>query len=96
MPSRLRSHVLDQPVINLHGNPFTRAIPDDMKLYYPPSPTKALFYVKSINDDHPVVINDPAEVEQYNIIIAQYAHEQIFADSEEAVEKYKRYVESSE
>jgi hypothetical protein len=86
----------DQPVINLHGNPFTRAVPEDMELYYPLSPTKALFYVKATNDNHPPVMTDPVEVERYNILIAQYAHEQIFADTEEAVEKYKQYVEPAE
>jgi len=86
----------DQPVINLHGNPFTREVPDNIELYYPLSPTKALFYVKATNNNHPPVMTDTAEVEKYNILIAQYAHEQIFADSEEAVHKYKRYVESAE
>jgi hypothetical protein len=86
----------DQPVINLHGNPFTRAVPEDMELYYPLSPIKALFYVKITNNDYPPVMTDPAEVEKYNVLIAQYAHEQIFADSEDAIEKYRRYVESAE
>ncbi len=86
----------DQPLFNLRGNPFTKEVPDEMELYYPLSPTKAMFYVKSTNNNHSPTMSDPAEVEKYNILTAQYAHEQIFGDSENAVEAYKRYVDPSE
>jgi hypothetical protein len=84
----------DQPVFNLHGNPYTNDVPDDMELYCPLSPTRAMFYVKSGNDEHSPTIIDPAEVAKFNILIAQHAHEQIFGNSKEAIEPYKQYIES--
>jgi hypothetical protein len=83
----------DQPVFNLHGNPLTRDVPEEMELYYPLSPTKAMFYVKVINNDYPATITDSADVEKYNILIAQHAHEQIYGDSKKALARYGQYLD---
>ncbi len=82
----------DQPILNLHGNPYTNDVPPDMELYYPLSPTRAMFYVKSTNDEHPPTITDSAEIERYNKLIAEHAHEQIFGNSACALEVYKEYI----
>jgi hypothetical protein len=72
---------------------YTNDVPDDMELYYPLSPTRAMFYVKSGNDEHSPTITDPDEVAKFNILIAQHTHEQIFGNSNEAIEPYKQYIE---
>jgi len=66
--------------------------PPDMELYYPLSPTRAMFYVKSTDDEHPHTITDSAEIERYNKLIAEHAHEQLFGNSACALEVYKEYI----
>jgi hypothetical protein len=69
----------DQPVINLRSDPFTQAPPDRMDLYYPLSPTVAMFLFERQSGQGVETFSDQREVHAYNLLIAQHAHEQIFS-----------------
>jgi len=82
----------DQPIINLHANPFEAVQPKEVEFFYPLSPTKAMFFVKIDNPISTSAISDAQEILRYNILIAQNSHEQIFSDSRELVEEMRQYV----
>lgn len=71
----------DQPIINLQHTHAGKP-PEKFELYYPLSPTKAMFFVESSNKrgDFPF---SAVSVNNYNMMIVKNSHEQVFSNSEQ-------------
>jgi hypothetical protein len=59
---------------------------------YPISPTKALFFLKATAQGYGAIITERAEVEKYNALIAEHAHEQIFGNSASVLDAVSQYI----
>lgn len=71
----------DQPIINLHGTPDGKP-PEKLEFFYPLSPTKAMLFVEASTklSDAPI---SAIAVNNYNVLLVQNSHEQVFSNSEE-------------
>jgi len=82
----------DQPLINLHApsSPYIDTAPDEFELFYPLSPRKAMLFVESHTHVNPSI--SAIAVNNYNVLMVQNSHEQVFSDSEEYLITFKNVV----
>jgi hypothetical protein len=73
----------DQPVINLHAS-YGKSVPQDLELYYPLSPTRAMALVKA-STRIPKTLTEDA-VRQFNDQMVKSSHEQVFSNSVQHLE----------
>jgi hypothetical protein len=79
----------DQPVINIHAKEKGKTV-EKLELYYPVSPTHAILlteddsYISGEKRKLPV-----EEVDEYNKMIVNQSHEQLYASSKHDLERYR-------
>ncbi|SHK07416.1 Protein of unknown function [Anaerocolumna jejuensis DSM 15929] len=80
----------DQPVINTYSTFDAMTSPDDVELFYPVTPHKAILLTKKskYKSGQKLVIDDK-EVEKYNMLEVNASWEQIFAKERVQLEKLK-------
>jgi hypothetical protein len=80
----------DQPVINIAAGPKETAPPAKFELYYPLSPTKAMFLLEPSSDLFP----DSSSVSEtfvhlYNLRMAAHSYRQVFSNSPRVLESVR-------
>lgn len=81
----------DQPVINLHGGPDPEARPPErLEFFYPISPRRAMVFLEKDTSIR-LRIGEIA-VNNYNVIMAQHSHEQIFSNSREYLDSLAKII----
>jgi hypothetical protein len=80
----------DQPVINTHTASLGfLAPPEELEFYYPVSPKLAILITEEKhNGDENIKFLSRVEVEEYNEMIAEQSHTQIYARSKNYLMKY--------
>jgi hypothetical protein len=79
----------DQPIINLHPSP-PGLPPDQLEFYYPLSPRKAMLLLEATNYAHSDSSVDAMTVNNYNVLIAKHAYEQIFSNDQRYLEVIRK------
>jgi hypothetical protein len=81
----------DQPVVNLHATPSLACEPPErLEFFYPLSPKRAMVFLEK-GSSVPLKIGGIA-VNNYNVIMAQHSHEQIFSHSKEYLESLAKII----
>jgi hypothetical protein len=81
----------DQPLINLHGDADpTSPAPERLEFFYPLSPKRAMVFLEK-DTFIPLRLSGIA-VNNYNVIMAQHSHEQIFSNSKEFLESFAKII----
>ncbi|NOS75740.1 MAG: DUF4238 domain-containing protein [Methyloglobulus sp.] len=77
----------DQPVINTYAIGFNETeAPEELELYYPVSPKLAILITNNIEiRNSNIVVPNINQVKNYNRMIIQQSHSQIFTSSKEAL-----------
>jgi hypothetical protein len=82
----------DQPIINLHAT-FDGKPPGKLEFFYPLSPHKAMLLVEASSKKVSSLVS-AVSVNNYNILIAQNSHEQVFSNSEEYLNTIRHVISS--
>ncbi|MCT4664244.1 MAG: DUF4238 domain-containing protein [Flavobacteriales bacterium] len=78
----------DQPVINVKSDKDEKGIPMGFELYYPISPSKALYIQNKDIKERKVCITEESKIRFLNDKIHNHHQEQIFAKHESDLEQY--------
>jgi hypothetical protein len=81
----------DQPVINLCGNPSPKLKPpEQLEFFYPLSPERAMVFLEK-NTSMQLSVGGIA-VDSHNVTLAQHSHEQIFSNSRDYLEVFRKII----
>ncbi|MDI1279662.1 DUF4238 domain-containing protein [Methylobacter sp.] len=80
----------DQPVINTYAIGLAEEeTPEELEFYYPVSPNLAILITKNIEvRNSNILLLNKSQVDDYNKMIVQQSHSQLFASSKEALLAY--------
>lgn len=80
----------DQPLVNTYGLQKKKQLEhDELEFYYPVSPKLAILITKKIKNKKKIQITDSKKVENYNHMIYSSKEEQLFAEKQNELKKYK-------
>jgi hypothetical protein len=80
----------DQPVINRYSTKENQGKPlDKFEFYYPITPRLSILLTENDYEDDELIINDDSKVYEFNDLIFVNSQEQIYATSQNELERYK-------
>lgn len=80
----------DQPVINVASSPTETKPPNELELYYPLSPTRAMLLVEPSSSHYPHDLSvSPMSVHVYNSHMAAHSYQQIYGSSRQVLESVR-------
>lgn len=80
----------DQPLVNTYGvNNNKQLDENELEFYYPVSPRLGLLITRNITKIKELIITDSKKIEDYNLMINNSKEEQLFAEKQEELKKYR-------